>query len=62
MKRKATVDTHIQADAKTAFRRLRLEINQLDRNRQQLRRGQDDYTPTPVGLDVLMNPSQAATP
>lgn len=54
MKRKVILDAHIQAAARTAFRRLRLEINQLARNRSSLRQGLDDYTPTPVGLDVLV--------
>jgi hypothetical protein len=58
MKRKATLDAHIQAAARAAFRRLRLQIDQLGRNRQQLRRGLNDYTPTTVGLDVLITQAQ----
>jgi hypothetical protein len=54
MKRKPTLDPHVQADAKAAFRQLQLQINQLARNRRSLRQGLDDYTPTPVGLDVLV--------
>jgi hypothetical protein len=54
MERQATLDAHVQADARTAFRRLRLEINQLDRNRRHHRQDIDRYIPTPVGLDVLV--------
>jgi hypothetical protein len=54
MKRKATLDAHIQADAKAAFRRLRLQINQLERDRRHHRQDIDRYIPTPVGLDVLI--------
>jgi hypothetical protein len=54
MKRKATLDPLIQADAKAAFRQLQLQINGLARDRRSLRHRLDDYTPTPVGLDVLV--------
>jgi hypothetical protein len=59
VKRKATLDAHIQAAARTTFHRLRLEINQLDRNRQQLRQGLDDYTQPQSGLMCSGGPSQA---
>jgi hypothetical protein len=58
MKRKATLDLTldplIQTDAKAAFRQLQLQINGLARDRRSLRHGLDDYTPTPVGLDLLV--------
>jgi hypothetical protein len=53
MKRKTTLDAHIQADARAAFRRLRLQINQLERDRNH-RQDIDRYISTPVGLDVLI--------
>jgi hypothetical protein len=55
MKRKATLDPLIQADAKAAFRQLQLQINGLVRDRRSLRHRLDDYTPTPVELDVLVS-------
>jgi len=54
MKRKATLDAHIQADARAAFRRLRLQINQLERDRRHHRQDIDRYIPALVGLDVLI--------
>jgi hypothetical protein len=55
MKRNATLDAYIQADARTAFRRLRLQINQLERDRRHHRQDIDRYIPTPVELDVLVS-------
>jgi hypothetical protein len=59
MKRKVTLDAHIQADAKAAFRRLRLQINQLERDRRHHRQDIDRYIPTPVRLDVLITQANA---
>jgi hypothetical protein len=58
IKRKATLDAHVQADARTAFRRLRLQINQLERDRRHHPQDIDRYIATPVGLDVLLTQAQ----
>jgi hypothetical protein len=56
-KRKTTLDETVQEEAKAAFRRLQLQINQLQRDYQQLRqRLQQDYIPiqTPAAFTTLL--------